>query len=154
MAQKNGKSGGTHGRLLSASDLLSGGDNRLQRIDIPEIVVNGEPGYVMHLPLTSRMVVDFISVSANKEGTDVSPEAQNEAVLRIMADTLCDEEGVLLYSHDDIVKMKDLRMSVFNRISTAIMAEIGQASDVAKNALGETVVTAPNGASSTVSPTA
>lgn len=127
----NGKPKGV---LLSASDIINSAQSGLRRVEIPEITVDGEPGYVFVKPLTSRMVVEFLSAGQDANGAP-DPEAQNLAMLRTMTHTVCDEDGNLLFhSTEDAEALRDMRMSVFNRISAAIMAEIGMAAEAGKAA--------------------
>jgi hypothetical protein len=149
----NGKSNGAErgSVLLSAADLLSGGDEAIKRLDLPEVIKDGKIGYVHLRPLSSRMVVEFMQQSRGDNGED-DPVKQNEAMVRVISRCLVSPEGQRLYTEEQVEQMRDMRMSVFNRISSAIMSEINIGNALVASAEGKDASTATTG-DSAASPT-
>lgn len=131
-AAANGNDGGA---LLSAEDILSGGDEPLQRIELP-IKKGGKPGVIYLRPLTAGEVLDF---QASDE------DQRQEALLELMPSACVNEEGQPIFAGTPKDKLRNMPIVVFTAISQAVteMAGLTKPAESAEgNASGATPATA------------
>lgn len=103
--------------LLTASDIFSGGENPYTPLEIPEIVKNGQPGVVYLKPLSTKAVIKF-----SKSQKDDNRE---DEILPLIVQALVNPDGTPIFrTEEDLARLQEMSMPVFNRISRAVMAQI------------------------------
>lgn len=122
--------------LLSIADLLRPVD--VERLEIPELPKgpDGKPGVVYYKPLVAGDVIDVAESSDGK--------ADKDSMLKLLTRSLCNPDGTPLFSLEDIKQLRDMRASVFNRITAAVngsMAPDGTKTGKADSPSSETAST-------------
>ena len=120
---------------LTAEDFFSGGDEPLNRLEIPELRKGGRPGVVFLKQLTAGELMEFKTAPA---------DSQDEANLKLVAGAVCDASGKQIFSSE--ADLKKLPMKAVNRIAKAVMDDFTSKSDAVGNE--------SSGATGTDSPTA
>lgn len=99
-----------NGRVLSVSDLLAAGRSALRFVEIPEL-----QGGVYLRQMTAGDVMAFAERAQSKDEGD-----RENVVLETIAKSVVNEDGVRLFADDDIQKLRDMPISIFNKLSGAI----------------------------------
>lgn len=119
----------TDDQLLTAEDILSGGDDYLSPLEIPELSKNGKPGVVYLKPLSAGDVLDF---AEGDKGTRTS------RIIPLIAKAIVRQDGSPMFNDGEVARLRDIRMDVFTRLSKAVMATFNSVMDDDEGkALGE-----------------
>jgi len=107
------------GRVLSAEDLFSGGDEPVQRLELPMIVKGGGPGVVFIRKISTDEVLEHNDMA---EG---SPEKRDDQ-LRLFAKAVCKNvKGEPLFTSKDDDRLGTIPIGAFNIIMSAIVGDMG-----------------------------
>lgn len=101
-------------RLLTAEDILRGGEAPLERLEIPELQKGGRPGVVHLRPLPAGAVLEF---AQHEEGA-----ARNAAMLELIAHAVVTPEGKPLFTREQAAGLRELSIQAFNRLARAVTA--------------------------------
>lgn len=107
------------GNLLSAEDFFRGGDDPYRRVEIPELVKNGEPGIVYVKSLTTGQVFDF----AERVNPETNPSAndRSQAMLEMIARAIVTEDGAAIFdTPEKVSRLREVSMAAYKRLSTAV----------------------------------
>ena len=113
MSEQNGEKNG--GGVLSAADILRGGDQPYKRIELP-IQKNGKPGIIYLRHLTAGEVLDF---QAGDE------DQRQEALLELMPAACVDESGKRIFEGFTKEQLRSMPIAVFSAISGAVTEMAG-----------------------------
>ena len=151
--------------LLSIDEMLSAG-NSFERVELPVEKSPGVKGCVYLRPLAAGAVVDFFTEGSieitDGKATIINAGKQQDAMLRLMGRTVCDEHGVLLFNPSDIDTLRRLPIAIYNVLQERLTAAIAAGHDTGKalesapdsttNPQAPTVVVATANGSDTDSP--
>lgn len=94
-------------KALSASDILKAQDHAIEPVDCPEW---GGTVYVREM-----------SEKAYMEWIEESREGGSKASSGLLRRTMCDEGGTLLFSADDVEKLREKSLKPLNRVADAAL---------------------------------
>lgn len=126
------------GRLLSAKDILRGGDEPFKTIEVKTLRKGGQPGIIILRPLPARDVIAF---------TQLPDDEKFAGMIPLLAKAIVDENGEGLFSENEVKELSELRVDAFTEISTAITEMMGGVT--AEKDAGEGSSGAPGSASHT-----
>jgi hypothetical protein len=107
--------------MLSRDDILRALDLRIERVEVPEW-----NGYVFVKTMTARERAEWESIVA---GMDASSTYKKLALM--VASTVCDESGQLLFTADDVEALQDKNGAVLLRLGeVAIKVNVITAEDI------------------------
>lgn len=135
------------GRMLTATDILLGGEEGYKRIELQSVQKDGKPGVVYIKPLPARDVIRF---------ADVPKEEQLEAMAPLIGKAVCDEEGSPVFTDVEARKLVDCSIAVFTELSTAVtgmMSGMTKETENVAEELGEDSSETPSSGSPIDSPT-
>lgn len=104
-------------RVLTAEEILAGGDEPFKRVEIPELPKGGEPGVVFLRSVSAGEVLDFIQIPEGKK--------QNDALIRLIADVVVSKDGEPLFSETEAEDIRRISIGAFNRIQNAVLKRAG-----------------------------
>lgn len=111
------------GRLLTAEDLFGGGDEPLQRIELPMIRKGANPGVLYVRKLATEEVLEWTEMPADDNEQRAAKVSRQ---LGLFARAVCrDSNGTPMFSseHDD--KIGRIPIGVFNLLMGAIVGDMG-----------------------------
>lgn len=113
MAAKN-KSNGAVPVALSVDELLT--PPELSVLEIPELSVDGKPRIVHLRPLTAGVVIDMVVDSDNRPTGD--------SLRTLISHSVVHPDGTPMFDEENVDRLRDMRLDVFNRISAAVMKNL------------------------------
>lgn len=100
---------------LTAEDLFGRGGYTM--LEIPELPKGGRPGVVWLRPLSAGDVMDFTA----RVGGDEKPESEKtQAMLEMIASAVVNEDGSAIFTEEQVGRLREMSMSVFSRLATAV----------------------------------
>ena len=114
------------GTLLTADDLIRGGDQPSIPLEIPEISQDGVPGIVYILRVSAGVVLDFA------DAIQADDTSKNAAVIEMISKVVVDKNGTLLFGGEEgIERIRRVPVQIFNRLAEAVtnMADTSPDSD-------------------------
>ncbi len=106
------------GRVLSAEDLFSGGEEPVQRLELPMIVKDGKPG------VTFIRKISTDEVLAHNDMTE--GEGKRDDQLRLFAKAVCKNiSGDALFTDKDDERLGQIPIGAFNLIMSTIVGDMG-----------------------------
>jgi hypothetical protein len=101
-------------QTLTADDIFAADDTTLKPLTIPEWTKNGKPGVLWFKVMTadeSFRFNDMMKMDATKR----------EAVIRLLSQCACDENGNLLFKSSDLEKLRKKNISIFLRMQKFLL---------------------------------
>lgn len=108
--------------VLTLDELLAQPD--LTVVEVPELPKDGKPGIVYMRPLTAGVVIDMVVDSSNRPTGD--------ALRTLISESICDKDGNPIFDEENVDKLRDMRLDVFNRLSTAVMKNLAPPQEAAE----------------------
>lgn len=115
-------------QLLTASEILLGGEEGLKRIELESVKKNGKPGVVWLKPLPAREILAF---------SNVPKEEQLEAMIPMIASAIVNKDGSAKFTKEETEQMAFISINVFTELSLAVTGMVKGLSKGDENALDE-----------------
>ena len=117
MAAKK-KAGEDQSRILTAEDLFKGGEEPIQRLELPMIVKDGKPGVVFIRKISTEEVLEH---NAIEDG-----DAKRDSQLTLFAKAVCvDADGTAMFTSEHDERLGAIPIGAFNIIMNAIVGDMG-----------------------------
>ena len=106
------------GRVLSAEELFSGGDEPVQRLELPMIVKGGKAGVIFIRKIQTDEVLAHNDMEDGQEKRDDQ--------LRLFSKAVCvDMDGTPMFTSKDDGRLGQIPIGAFNIIMSAIVGDMG-----------------------------
>lgn len=113
---------------LTFDQIISGGSTRFTRVEIPEIVVNDQPGIVYFRQLSARDVMDFADLSGD---SDEAKKARADMQYTMLAKALVDADGhQIVDTPEKLATLPDMPIKVFTGLMGALTRFLGLVDEV------------------------
>lgn len=106
-------------RILSAEDLFSGGEESVQRLELPMIVKDGQPGVVFVRKISTDEVLEHNDLP---EGSLAKRDSQLVLFAKAVAK---DPEGTPMFTGKDDSRLGQIPIGAFNAVMNLVVGDMG-----------------------------
>lgn len=109
-------------KALTAAQILSGGDDSLQELEVPEWAQGEEVGVVYLAEPKAGDVLEFAAKQELKNDDKTSDVDMSEELVRLISKCVVDETGARIFDEEKAMELRNVSISVFNRFAGAVTA--------------------------------